>query len=316
MGATSWVSRPCGDDYSCVFPQSRFDDELRYFFTDIVDEFTKTRYSITQMSDRKRRILEELAGRGTCSYQQLADLLGVSTMTVRRDVDALAKRRRVIKTVGGVQEAGPASTWYESDIQSRMTDRIREKIAIAECALELIGERQTLFLDGGTTCIQLAKRIADQRKGLTIVTNSVFVCLELGRSQDNVVVSQGGQFDANSGSFVGVSSEEAASKYFVDVAFTSTKGFLPHEGTFESSTSTFRIKRIVASQCARLVLLVDHSKFGQRALSRVLDVSQIHDVVTDDLTPDHYLAELRGRNVSVHVAAVRQPTIGGEADAS
>jgi len=260
--------------------------------------------------------LEELARRGACTYQQLADVLGVSTMTVRRDVDALAKGRRLIKTVGGVQEAGPASTWYESDIQSRITERVREKNAIAECALDLIGERQTLFLDGGTTCIQLAKTIADQCKGLTIVTNSVFVCLELGRNRDNEVVSQGGQFDANSGSFVGVSSEEAASKFFVDVAFMSTKGFFPREGTFESSTSTFRIKRIVANQCARLVLLVDHSKFGQRALSRVLDTSQIHDVVTDDLTRDHYLTELRDQKVSVHVAAVRETKIGEEAYAS
>ncbi|MFV1963969.1 MAG: DeoR/GlpR family DNA-binding transcription regulator [Pirellulaceae bacterium] len=268
------------------------------------------------MSDRKRRILEELARRGACTYQQLADVLEVSTMTVRRDVDALAKERRVIKTVGGVQDAGPASTWYETDIRTRMTEHIREKSDIALCALDLVQERQTLFLDGSTTCIQLAQKIADRCKGLTIVTNSVFVCLELGRNRDNVVVSQGGQFDANSGSFVGLSSEEAASRFFVDVAFMSTKGFLPLEGTFESSTSTFRIKRIVASQCARLVLLVDHSKFGLRALTRVLDISQIHDVVTDDRTPDNCLAELRDQNVSVHVAAVRQTKIGEEAYAS
>lgn len=264
------------------------------------------RYFVSEMSNRQRRILEELAHRGACTYQQLADLLGVSTMTVRRDVDALARGRRVTKTVGGVQDAGVGSTWYESDIRSRMTEHVREKSAIAARALDLIQERETLFLDGSTTCIQLAKQIADHRKGLTIVTNSVFVCLELGRNRDNVVVSQGGQFDANSGSFVGVSSEEAASRFFVDVAFMSTKGFLPREGTFESSTSTFRIKRIVAGQSARLVLLVDHSKFGQRALSRVLDTSQIHDVVTDDLTPDGCLTELRDQNVSVHVAAVRQ----------
>ena len=67
---------------------------------------------------------------------------------------------------------------------------------------------------------------------------------------------------------------------------------------------------------ARLVLLVDHSKFGQRALSRVLDISQIDDVVTDDRTPDSCLTELRDQNVSVHVATVRQTKIGDEAYAS
>jgi DeoR/GlpR family transcriptional regulator of sugar metabolism len=237
-------------------------------------------------------------------------------MTVRRDVEALAKERRVVKTLGGVQDAGAASAWYETDIRSRMTEHVREKGAIAALAVELIRKRQTLFLDGSTTCIQLAKRIADGCKDLTIVTNSVFVCIELGRNRDNVVLSHGGQFDADSGSFVGPASEEAASSFFVDLAFMSTKGFLPHEGTFESSISTYQIKRVVANQCARLALLVDHSKFGQRALTRVLDISQIHDVVTDDLTPEGHLAALRDRSIAVHVAAARQAKHGAQANAS
>jgi DeoR/GlpR family transcriptional regulator of sugar metabolism len=67
----------------------------------------------------------------------------------------------------------------------------------------------------------------------------------------------------------------------VDVAFVSTKAFLPAIGTFESSQPTFRIKQIIARQCAELVLLVDHSKFGQRALSKVIETGKIHTVVTD-----------------------------------
>ena len=77
-------------------------------------------------------------------------------------------------------------------------------------------------------------------------------------------------------------SEEAAGQFFVDLAFMSTKGFQPTDGTFESSLSTIQIKRIIAQQCAKMMLLVDHSKFGQRALSKVLDLSQIGEVITDD----------------------------------
>ena len=62
----------------------------------------------------------------------------------------------------------------------------------------------------------------------------------------------------------------------------STKGFLPTEGIFASSLSTLQIKRIIAQQCARLVLLVDSSKLGQRALSKVLELSQIREMNTDD----------------------------------
>jgi len=262
------------------------------------------------MSQRKRLIIEELAHRGACSYQALADLLGVSTMTVRRDVEALSRDRRVIKTLGGVQDVDAASIWYETDIRSRMGDHVGEKTNIAQRALDLIQERQTLFLDGSTTCIQLAKKIARQWNGLTIVTNSVFICLELGHIRDNMVVSLGGEYDADSGSFVGPSTEDAASRFFVDLAFMSTKGFLPQEGTFESSISTFQIKRLVANQCTRLVLLVDHSKFGQRALCKVLDLAQIDEVVTDEMTPESDLATLRDRGIPVHVATVGPAKIG------
>src|SRR6478672_11225052 len=131
------------------------------------------------MVARRQIILDEIARRGACSYEELAHITGVSTMTIRRDVDALARERRAIKTLGGVQDAGNAA-WYESDIQSRLHVNLAEKTAIAARALELIDSQQTLFLDGSTTCIQLAKKIAAFKRDLTIVTNSVFVCLELG----------------------------------------------------------------------------------------------------------------------------------------
>ena len=224
-------------------------------------------------------------------------------MTIRRDVDALAHARRAIKTVGGVQDVG-RSSWYESDIQSRLNVNLTEKTTIAARALELITSRQTLFLDGSTTCIRLAKKIASHKRDLTIVTNSVFVCLELGGTGNNRVLSLGGELDSHSASFVGAASEAAASQAFVDLAFMSTKGFQPTEGTFESSLVTMQIKRIIAQQCERMILLVDHSKFHQRALSKVLDVSQISDVITDDQTSAEDISTLRENGMVVHVAAI------------
>ena len=105
--------------------------------------------------------------------------------------------------------------------------------------------------------------------------------------------------------------EEAARRLFVNVAFLSTKGFLPDEGTFESSMATFRIKQIVVEQAARVVLLVDHSKFNQRALCKVLDITQINEVITDAGTAADDVAKLEQRGLAVHVApadgAVPQP---------
>jgi DeoR/GlpR family transcriptional regulator of sugar metabolism len=118
---------------------------------------------------------------------------------------------------------------------------------------------------------------------------------------ENTVFSLGGQFDPASLCFVGPTTEEAARRFFVDIAFLSTKAFLPEEGTFESAIATIRIKQIIAEQAARVVLLVDHSKFGERALCKALDIKQIHEIITDkDATPDH-LTTLEQYGVAVRI---------------
>src|SRR6185295_2127681 len=114
-------------------------------------------------------------------------------------------------------------------------------------------------------------------------------------------------FDSNSLSYIGPQAEDWAKTLFVDVAFVSTKGFVPREGTFESTLPTFRIKQIIAPQCVQLVLLVDHSKFGQRALSKVLDISQIHTIVTDAQTSRTSLAALKRSGKKILVATAVHP---------
>ena len=260
-------------------------------------------WSAKQMNqgERHNTIIEHLGAVGACSYQDLARLLDVSEMTIRRDVDKLLSRGGLIKTLGGVQTARAPMHFYESVVQQRLPVHRPEKNQIAREATGQLKPQQTIFLDGSTTCLVLARHLATKVAGLSIVTHSALACLEFGRVTDRTVLSLGGQFDPASACFVGPTAEEAARRFFVDVAFLSTKGFLPAEGTFESSMATFRIKQIIAEQAARVVLLVDHSKFGQRALCKVLDIEQIHEVITDrDATADH-LATLEQRGVAVRL---------------
>jgi len=250
---------------------------------------------------RQEIILENLERRGACSYQELADRLGVSTMTVRREIDRLASRGAVIKTLGGAQNATARAGDYETDVGSRLSLHLPEKRAIAARALELIRPGQTIFLDPSTTCLELAKLLARRVQGVTIVTNSALACLELGRGTQNTILGIGGQYDPASGAFVGLAGEEAADRFFVDRAFVSTKGFVPAEGTFESAIATIRVKQVVARRCSELVLLADHSKFGLRALCKVLDSGQIHTVVTDSgvAAADLRQLELAGKQIQV-----------------
>jgi DeoR family fructose operon transcriptional repressor len=256
---------------------------------------------------RRAKICEILDEQGASTYQQLADVLNVSTMTIRRDVDELADEGRLIKTLGGAQRANAPSSLYETTLGFRLQTNRAEKRAIAAAAVELIANGQTLFLDGGTTCIEVAKLLARSSKDVTVVTNSALVSLEVGQSATARVLAIGGQFDAASASFVGPSSEDWAGRFFVDLAIVSTKAFVANEGTFESSTGTFRIKQIIANQASTLVLLVDHTKFGKRALCRVLDVAQIGTIITDDRAPAADLDALRAAGKKVIVAGVSSP---------
>lgn len=258
-------------------------------------------------SQRQNAVVEHLGVVGACSYQDLARLLGVSEMTIRRDVDRLVGQGGLIKTLGGVQTAHGPKNFYESVVYQRLGVQRLEKEQIAREAAQRIKAHQTIFLDGSTTCLVLARHLAKKSRGLTVVAHSALACMESGQATGNTVFSLGGQYDPASACFVGPTAEEIARHFFVDVAFLSTKGFLPEEGTFESSIATFRIKQIVAEQAARVVLLVDHSKFGQRALCKVLDAGQIHEVVTDAKTAAADLALLEGRGVTVRVASGTRP---------
>lgn len=258
---------------------------------------------------RQQQILEWLERVGAGSYPELAQFLAVSTMTVRREVDQLAARGLVIKTLGGVQRADAPTYLLETAVQGRMGQNRIEKQAIARAAIELAEGAQTLFLDGSTTCLELAKLISRRMRGLTIVTNSALTALELGRNRNNIVIGIGGEFDPNSCCFVGSGAEDAAERYYVDVAFISTMGFLPTEGTFESTVANFRVKQILSRRATRVALLVDHSKFGQRALARVLGIDELHCVITDAAASEADLAPLTEAGIEVRRAGLAEENV-------
>lgn len=246
--------------------------------------------------------MEWLERRGACGYEELAQNLGVSCMTIRRDIDRLSTEGVAIKVPGGAQRANAAPDMYESELQARMSSHRDQKRAIARQAIEWIEPGQTIFLDGGTTCIEMAKRLSDHVRELTVVTNSFPVCRTLGQNRDNTILFIGGEYDPASLSCVGVPAEDRARGFFLDKAFFSTKGFVPAEGMYESSVGLFKVKQIIAQQSEQVILLADQSKFGQRALCKALDVSSLDVVITDRPPDESAAASLAQANVHVLVA--------------
>jgi len=254
------------------------------------------------LSHRQQTIIDCLGRQDACTYADLARLLQVSAMTVRREVNRLAADGRLIKTLRGARRVDAGQSLFETDLRSRLSANLGAKCAIAARAMERVQPGQTLYLDGSTTCLELAKALARQGDRLTLVTNSALLCLELGKGRANAVLCLGGQYDGDSLCFAGPDAEAALARLYFDIAFLSTKGFVPAEGTYESATHLFRLKQAAARHAREVVLLVDHSKFGCRALSRVLDTAAIHRVITDAATPAKHLRVLRRAGVAVDVA--------------
>lgn len=248
-------------------------------------------------------IVDYLQQKNSCTYEALAQLFGISTMTIRRDVEKLLQQGAVIKTLGGVQKAIDwSSNSLELSLIARISMQRRQKIAIAHMALRLVEAKKTIFIDGSTTCLEFAKLIGREKKDVTIVTNSIMVCHSVGQNSNNLIIGLGGIYSPENFSFIGSSCEEEAAKYFVDIAFFSTTGFLPMEGMYESFFPTMRIKQIIGGHANKIVLLVDHTKFGRRALLKGFDISKIQEIITDDSVPPAFIRLLRKKGKSVFIA--------------
>ncbi|MBN2211810.1 MAG: DeoR/GlpR transcriptional regulator [Sedimentisphaerales bacterium] len=256
---------------------------------------------------RDQHILDHVNRRGKATYKELAQSLKVSTMTIRRDIDKMAEKHLVMKTLRGVRRMPEGERGLlEAALAQRLSERIEEKRAIARQALTIVRDGQTIFLDGSTTCAELAGFLGKQHRGLTVITNSLLIGQRLRRDRDSVLMMIGGRFDRDTYCFVGPSAEDQISRYFVDISFMSTRAFMPTEGTYESSVDSYRIKQGVVAQSRRTVLLADHSKFGHRALTRVLDVAQIDTVITDAGISGEYVTALQQRNINVEVSPLEE----------
>lgn len=210
-------------------------------------------------------------------------------------------REELLRLLGGVRLVNGEFGLYEQTTEERLAANAIEKHAIAKKALQLIDRPCVIFVDGSTTCLAFCKLIDKERSGLTIVTHSAQICLAM-RSGRNTVLCAGGELEPRSLCFVGPDAETFVRSIFIDVSFVSATGFIPGDGTYESEPVTFRIKRGVAERSTEVVLLADHTKFGRRALSKVLDASRINNVVTDDQTSEVDVAELRRGGTTVTVA--------------
>ncbi|WP_216213900.1 DeoR/GlpR family DNA-binding transcription regulator [Amycolatopsis aidingensis] len=246
---------------------------------------------------RQQRITDYVVNRGSASAAELAELTGVSVMTVHRDLDELARRGLLRKFRGGV--SAQPSTVFESNAEYRLGAHVEAKAAIAKQALTQVEPGMSILLDDSTSALALA-RLLPEVVPLTVATNYLRTIEELKGVEDLRLICIGGDYSSTHDSFLGMPCLEAVERITVDATFVSTSA-MNAEMTFHQEPEIVMVKRAMLASAETKVLLMDSSKMPRSALHRLAPVSDYDRLVVDSAVPSPLVEELRNR-VEVDVA--------------
>jgi len=230
---------------------------------------------------RWRKLRTLLRDRDIVRVEELAAELGVSAATVRRDLAALEASGDLRRIHGGAM--APERRAEEPLFDDKTAMAAREKQRIAEAALSLIGPRDIVYLDGGSTVLALA-RLLTAHAQLTVVTNSLRVA-QLFSSGGPRMILTGGECRLLSQTFVGPLTRAVLDQMHLDIAFMGTIGVSAEQGMTTTDPAEAFTKEQAMSRASRTVLLADSSKFGKTSFVRFGTLSCLAAVISDKQMP-------------------------------
>jgi DeoR/GlpR family transcriptional regulator of sugar metabolism len=260
---------------------------------------------------RQGLILERVREQGGVRVADLVHSLGVSDMTIRRDLELLHDRGLLEKVYGGATAVEASSKWEPGfTIKSAMMEREKARIAVAAAAMVVPGT--AIAISAGTTTYALARQLIDV-PGLTVVTNSVPVADVLhrdGRSDQTVILSGGVRTPSDA--LVGPFAVEVIHSVHVDTVFMGVHGMDPRSGFTTPNILEAETDRALVEAGRRLVLLADHTKWGVIGISSIGRLEEANVVITDSGLDHAAVAYISGavrRLIIVDVETGEQQTI-------
>lgn len=248
--------------------------------------------------ERKQKIFHYVHTNERASVQELAAHFGVSESTVRRDLKDLEEGGHLRRTHGGavaIQSDNSEPPFIEKEDRFRL-----QKEAIAKAAAALVEEGDTVLLDSGSTTYYLAKELKSFSK-LTVVTNSVVVAQELGHLPNISLVLTGGTVRPETLAMVGPLAESTLDMVRVNKSFVAINGLDPSHGLTTPSLSEAEMKRMMVRVGKQVILLADHSKYAKLSFAKVVDIQDIHLLITDSQFPAIGISELEEAGVEVQI---------------
>lgn len=252
-------------------------------------------------AQRRSRILELVRQRSSASVNELANSIGVSLSTVRRDLDELSRRGYIERSHGGAVLPLSLGTVSEPDRDISAHFAHKEKQAIGRAAAQTLRDGQSVIFDSSSTVMEVAQRVVENGLRLTAVTNDVKIAEILSRSPAIRVVVPGGTIRPGSPTLMGEPGQGFLKGLHVDVAVIGIHAVQDMK-LCETLTDLAFLKRCMIEAAERSILVADASKFDLTAFCDVCDIGAVDEIITDDRLHDSHRQRLRQQGVKIRIA--------------
>jgi DeoR/GlpR family transcriptional regulator of sugar metabolism len=244
---------------------------------------------------RKQDILNLLSTRQKLTVDELLAEIPASPATLRRDFKVLEKQGAVIRVHGGIVH--PEAFRGESPYDYRLSQAQEAKAEMAELAASIIPADSNIFIDAGTTFIELGHRLFS-REDITIYTNSLSLAFAL-HTQNVRVICIGGEVKVVSKALVGGIADQWLGHLTFDIAFIGTSGLSESEGAYATSIDEAHVKQLAMKRAERKILMADSSKWNQPEAVLFGQWSQFNDWICDAGLSGIHAKSVRKQGVNV-----------------
>lgn len=247
------------------------------------------------MGERRQHILSLLHRDGRVLVSELSESLGISPITIRKDLDQLELRGLVQRTHGGA--LAPQNMMLDPSLKDKEHHQEKEKQRIAAAAAKLVSEGQCILLDSGTTTTMVARALRHFSR-LTIVTNAVNIAQELGDTDFEIILT-GGTLRKNSFSLVGPMAEEMLAQIHADILFLAVDGFDSKIGVMTPNVLESRVNRSMVKASRKVVVVCDSTKFERSSMALIIPPTAVHTVITDSAISEASAQNLRSAGIEL-----------------
>lgn len=259
--------------------------------------------------ERRRLIAGAMEEKGRVSVAELARRLGVSQVTIRKDLESLESEQRLIRTHGGAIAAERSAAELAFEIRERRERG--EKQAIGAAAAAMVASGDSIALDASTTALHMARHLRAHTE-LSVLTNGLHIAAELAALPGISVLMPGGRVRWEAFSLVGSWGDALLSGVNIQRAFVGATGFTLEAGLTDVTEEEAALKRHIVAAARHVIAMIDHTKWDRVGVATFCPLEQISLIITDTAAPARLVATIRERGIEVVQVQAVAHGIGSE----